>query len=90
MDQQFIIINVLPEDGPEVEEHYIVSLVFSTGTLDMSRVNSSIFITGRGMPYGIAGFAPGQDSFVFEEPEVSTEVSIGIARTEVLAYFLIV
>ena len=53
--------NNTAQDGPEVEEEYIIYLAYSTGTLD----------AGRGMPYGVVGFAPGLEELVFEEPEVS-------------------
>ncbi|KAI6651563.1 G protein coupled receptor 98-like protein isoform X1 [Oopsacas minuta] len=81
VSQQFIILTILAEAGPEVEEEYIISLAFSTGTLDMNRVNASITIAGRGMPYGVVGFALGLVSVEFDEPEVSIPVGLELQRT---------
>lgn len=86
VNQQFIILTVLAEEGPEVEEEYIISLVFSTGTLDPERINASVIIAGRGMPYGVVGFAPGLTSRVFEEPEVSVIVGLELERTLVRCF----
>ena len=55
VSQQFIILTILSQDGPEVEEEYIIYLAYSTGTLDAQRVNASVVIAGRGMPYGVVG-----------------------------------
>ena len=87
VNQQFIILTVLAEEGPEVEEEYIISLVFSSGTLDPEKINASITIAGRGMPYGVVGFAPGLTTLVFEEPEVSMVVDLEIERT-LVRFFL--
>ena len=83
VSQQFIILTILSQDGPEVEEEYIIYLAYSTGTLDAQRVNASVVIAGRGMPYGVVGFAPGLEELEFEEPEVSIEVGLELRRTEV-------
>ena len=83
VSQQFIILTILAQDGPEVEEEYIISLSYSTGTLDAQRVNASVVIAGRGMPYGVVGFAPRLEELVFEEPEVSVQVGLELRRTEV-------